>query len=66
MNDPNASPPVPIPSLRAYLPHFAQFQVLGALQRRNLYSGTVPAHVIAVRRRRNKAARAARRLNRSR
>lgn len=38
--------------------------ILGGLQRMQLYAGTVPPAVVAERRRKNKAARASRRLNR--
>ena len=46
--------------------HIAQFQVLGALQRSNIYAGTVPPEVVQQRRTKNRAARKARRLNRAR
>jgi hypothetical protein len=42
-----------------------QRAVLGALQRKPMYLGTVPADVVARRRARNKRARAARRHNRT-
>jgi hypothetical protein len=38
--------------------------MLMQLQTKHVYAGTVPKHVIAARRRRNKAARIARRANR--
>jgi hypothetical protein len=41
-----------------------QAAILAALQSRPQYEGTTPAHVVAARRRRNKAARAARRSTR--
>jgi hypothetical protein len=42
-----------------------QMHVLHAMQRsRHIYAGTVPEHVIATRRRRNRAARVSRRINR--
>lgn len=47
-------------------PSSFQLAILRALQfGRSIYSGTVPDHVIAQRRRRNKAARRSRRINRS-
>jgi hypothetical protein len=39
--------------------------VLGALQGKHVYGGTVPDHVVAKRRARNKAARRSRRINRT-
>jgi hypothetical protein len=60
----SASPPLQVNVPAAFLPHYAQFQTLAALQRRNLYGGTVDPAEIADRRRRNRAARAARRINR--
>lgn len=41
-----------------------QLAILGGLQNMRLYQGTVPRHVTAAMRRRNKAARIARRANR--
>ncbi|SKM28739.1 hypothetical protein [Mycobacteroides abscessus] len=45
-------------------PSAFSFLVLGALQKRPMYEGTVPAAVVADRRRRNRAARRSRRINR--
>lgn len=41
-----------------------QRQMLFALQRKPIYTGTVPTHVVAKRRARNKVARLSRRINR--
>ncbi|GAA1714683.1 hypothetical protein [Brachybacterium phenoliresistens] len=48
------------------LPRMSSYQlaILGALQGKPMYEGTVPAHVKARRRRQNKAARIARRAHR--
>ncbi|SKP53931.1 hypothetical protein [Mycobacteroides abscessus] len=45
-------------------PSAFSFLVLGALQKRPMYEGTVPAAVVADRRRRNRVARRSRRINR--
>jgi hypothetical protein len=45
-------------------PNLYQVTILVALQKRAIYAGTVPAHVVAKRRAANKVARRSRRANR--
>lgn len=47
-------------------PHPYQQSVLYALQGKHVYAGTVPAHVVARRRAKNRRARVSRRVNRGR
>lgn len=63
---PRAVRPVEQPELLAPAPSRWSLVMLGALQDKQVYQGTVPAHVTKRRRAKNKVARATRRVSRQR